>query len=159
MKRIVPIAVLFAAGFSFVITAVPILVADSAEAEVRAAETARTTALLHGDLPALEKLMADDLTYVHASGKRDTKASYLDAIRSGQLRYISWQLQKLNVRVAGETAVLDGIYLVRANDFRVQREPIDIKVFFLTVYARRDGRWQQIAWQTTKVPPTSDGPK
>jgi Domain of unknown function (DUF4440) len=41
--------------------------AESVEAEVRAAEAARTNALVHGDVDALEKLMADDVTYVHAS--------------------------------------------------------------------------------------------
>ncbi|HXR33516.1 MAG TPA: nuclear transport factor 2 family protein [Verrucomicrobiae bacterium] len=154
MKRIVATVVLFTANLSLAITAIPVAGADSAEAAVRAAETARTTALIHADLPALDKLMAEDVTYVHASGKMDTKSSYLDALRSGQLRYISWQLKKLNVRVSGETAVLDGVYLVRANDFRVQHDPIDITVFFLTVYARRDGRWRQIAWQSTKAPPS-----
>jgi Domain of unknown function (DUF4440) len=83
----------------------------------------------------------------------DTKSSYLDAIRSGQLRYNSWQLKQMNVRVLGEAAVLSGIYAVSANDLRVQTDPINVTVFFLTVYTHRNGRWQQIAWQTTKAPP------
>jgi hypothetical protein len=29
--------------------------------------------LVRGDVAALEKILADDLTYVHASGKIDTK--------------------------------------------------------------------------------------
>ena len=128
--------------------------ADSVEAEVRAAETARTTALVHSNVAALEKLMADDVTYVHASGKSDTKASYLDAIRSGQLRYLLWEPHQMNVRVLGETAILNGMYSVRAIDLRVQKDPLNLDVFFLTVYARRDGRWQQIAWQTTRAPAT-----
>lgn len=124
--------------------------ADAAANEVLAAENARTTALDSGDVAALEKLLADDLTYVHASGKLDTKASLLGAIRSGEIRYISWDAKKLNVRVIGDVAVLDGEYKVRVTDRRVKPDPFDVNIFILAVYARRGGRWLQIAWQSTR---------
>jgi hypothetical protein len=38
---------------------------------------------------------------------------------------------------------------------RVQPAPFDINIFILTVYARRNGRWQQIAWQSTRDVATS----
>jgi ketosteroid isomerase-like protein len=128
---------------------------DTAAAnEVMAAEAARTAALVKSDLAALDRIMADDVTYVHASGKVDTKQSYLDAIRSGQLHYISWQPKKLNVRVQGDAAVITGEYAVRVTDSRAQPDPFDINIFILTVYERRGGRWQQIAWQSTRDPAT-----
>ncbi|MGC1300643.1 MAG: nuclear transport factor 2 family protein [Alloacidobacterium sp.] len=126
-----------------------------AEKDVVATEAARTTALDHSDVTALERIMADDVTYIHASGKVDTKKSYLDAIRSGQLHYISWQPKNLQVRLVGDGAVIDGEYAVRVMDSRVQSAPFDINIFILTVYARRDGRWQQIAWQSTRDVATS----
>jgi ketosteroid isomerase-like protein len=118
--------------------------------EVMATETARTLALTRSDVAALDRIMADDVTYVHASGKVDTKKSYLDAIRSGQLHYISWEPKDLHVRVLGDSAVINGEYAVRVADSRVQPTPFDINIFILTVYARRDGHWQQIAWQSTR---------
>jgi ketosteroid isomerase-like protein len=121
-----------------------------AEKEVLTLEQARVAALDRSDVTALERIMADDVTYVHASGKTDTKKSYLDAIRSGQLHYISWQPKNLQVRVMGSSAVINGEYAVRVTDSRVQAEPFDISIFILTMYARRDGRWQQIAWQSTR---------
>ena len=126
--------------------------AQSSEAakQVMATEQARVAALDRSDVPALEQIMADDVTYVHASGKVDTKTSYLDAIRSGALHYISWQPRGLHVRAAGNMAVLNGEYTVRVTDSRVQKTPFDISIFVLSVYARRDGRWQQIAWQSTR---------
>ncbi|HUB29000.1 MAG TPA: nuclear transport factor 2 family protein [Terracidiphilus sp.] len=119
-------------------------------AAVKAAEEARVAALDRSDVAALDSLLAPDLTYVHASGKVDTKISFLEAIRSGQLRYISWQPTRFNVRVEGATAVLDGEYAIYVQDKRVQPQPFHVTVFFLTVYALRDQRWQQIAWQTTR---------
>jgi hypothetical protein len=123
--------------------------------QVMAAEIARTYALTHSDIPALERIMADDVTYVHASGKVDTKKSYLDAIRSGQLHYISWQPKGLSVRVVGDAGVITGEYLVRVTDSRVKPDPFDINIFILTVYAHRNGHWQQIAWQSTRDVATS----
>jgi hypothetical protein len=120
-------------------------------AQVMAVEQARVAALDTSNIPALERIMADDVTYVHASGKVDTKASYLAAIRSGQLRYVSWTPKGLHVRMTGpDGAVLNGEYAVRVRDSRVQPTPFDIFIFILSVYARREGRWQQIAWQSTR---------
>jgi hypothetical protein len=123
---------------------------SQAASEVMAVEAARTAALDRSDVPELEKIMADDVTYIHASGKVDTKKSYLDAIRLGQLHYISWKAKNLQVRILGESAVINGEYAVQVKDLRVQPNPFDINIFILTVYARRDGRWQQIAWQSTR---------
>ena len=123
----------------------------SAEQEVMAVERARTTALERSDIAAIDRIMAPDVTYIHASGKVDTKQSYIDAIRSGQLHYISWQPKSLHVRVVGDSAaVIDGEYVVRVTDSRVQSTPFDISIFILTVYASRSGHWQQIAWQSTR---------
>jgi ketosteroid isomerase-like protein len=135
---------------------VPSLTGDAAK-QVMATEQARTTALEHSDVATLERIMADDVTYVHASGKTDTKKSYLDAIRNGQLRYISWRAKNLHVRLLGSGAVIDGEYAVKVTDSRVQPTPFDINIFILTVYQQRNGRWQQIAWQSTRDvgPPAS----
>jgi hypothetical protein len=125
--------------------------ADSfASAQVLGAEHARTSALVKGDVATLDKLLADDLTYVHATGKVDTKASFLEGIRSGSLHYLAWDPKELHVRLIGDTAVLTGKYAVRAVDKRVQQDPLNVNVIVLSVYAKRDGRWQQVAWQTTK---------
>ena len=124
--------------------------------EVLATEEARVAALEHSDVAALDRIMADDVTYIHASGKVDTKKSYLEAIRSGQLHYISWQPKGLHVRMLGnDGAIIDGEYTVRVTDSRVQSTPFDINIFILTAYARRDGRWQQVAWQSTRDVATS----
>jgi ketosteroid isomerase-like protein len=140
----------FVVGVSAVLCAQANPSTSRTEREVMAVEEARVAALDRSDVAALDRIMADDVTYVHASGKVDTKQTYLDAIRSGQLHYISWQPKKLQVRVLGGSAAINGEYAVRVTDSRVQPDPFDISIFILTVYAKRDGRWQQIAWQSTR---------
>jgi hypothetical protein len=130
---------------------------DSAADEVLAAENARIAALTHNDVAAVDKLLGDDLTYVHGSGKVDTKASFLEAIRSGRVHYVSLDARKLHVRVVGDAGVIDGEYHIRVTDSHVQADPLDIDIFILGVYARRGGHWQMIAWQSTRnaTPPAN----
>ncbi len=154
MKK-VQLLLTLALGAAMVQAAPVPLTGDDAK-QVLAREQARTTALERSDVAALERIMADDVTYIHASGKVDTKKSYLDAIRSGQLRYISWRPMTLHVRMLGDRgAVVDGEYAVKVTDSRVQPNPFDINIFILTVYERRNGQWQQIAWQSTRDVGTS----
>jgi hypothetical protein len=117
------------------------------------AEAARVEALERSDVVTLDRILDENLTYVHASGKVDTKASFLSAIRSGELHYISWKLMNVNVRVAGkegDSAVLNGEYAVRVKDTRVRPDAFDVDIFFLTIYVRGDGRWRQVAWESTR---------
>jgi hypothetical protein len=150
MRPWLEVVVFLAAGVTLGVPASQPRRVDSTTNDVLTAEHARATALEADDLVALDKILGEDLTYVHASGKVDTKASLLQAIRSGEVHYISWQAKKLNVRVIGDSAVLDGEYAVRVTDRRVKSDPFDINIFILAVYARRNGRWQQIAWQSTR---------
>lgn len=89
MRRFSVVVMLLFAGVVWGLAASGPALDDSASKEVLAVETARTTALDNSDVAALEKILADDLTDVHASGKVDTKGSLLEAIRSGEVHYIS----------------------------------------------------------------------
>src|SRR5438105_4664747 len=122
---------------------------ESARAEVLAAENARTAALVQHDVAGLARLLRDDLTYIHSSGRIDNKTSLLEAIRSDELHYISWTSKAMHVRMLGDTAVVDGEYAVKVINRKASPKTLDVNVFFLTVYVQSGGRWQQMAWQTT----------
>jgi hypothetical protein len=123
---------------------------DSVRTEVLATENARTSALVNRDVNALDKLLRDDLTYVHASGRVDNKKTMLDSVRSDDLHYISWTPKQINVRAAGEAAVVDGEYAVKVINRSASPETLDLNVFFLAVYLHSNSGWQLIAWQTTR---------
>jgi len=121
--------------------------------EAMGAEASRIQALERSDVAALDRILDENLTYVHASGKVDTKSSFLAAIRSGELHYISWKLMSENARIVsglGDSAVLNGEYAVRVKDTRVRPDVFGVDIFFLTVYRKRNGRWRQIAWESTR---------
>jgi uncharacterized protein (TIGR02246 family) len=119
------------------------------EREVREADAGRVKALLENDLAALEALLGDDLTYVHSSGMLDTKTSYIESLSSGRARYLSMDMSDVHVRaLADDVAVIDAKFearvLARGNE-------LNLKPRVLMVYARRDGRWQMVAWQSTPI--------
>ena len=60
----------------------------TAEAVLQA-EQSRRLALLAGDLERLDALLSPQLVYIHSSGGQDSKASYLEHMRSGSLKYLS----------------------------------------------------------------------
>ena len=71
------------------------------DASVTAAEAARAQALAGNDAKALGMLLAEQLVFVHSSGTVDSKASLLDKMAQGRIRYESVQLQPVKVQALG----------------------------------------------------------
>lgn len=116
---------------------------------VLGAETHRIQALLARDFEALDTLLGDDLTYTHTNAKVDRKAQYLEPFRSGRTRYVSLQPSEVSARLYGDTAILTGrmlsVALVAGAESRT-----DLR--FTSVWIRREGRWQMVAWHSSRVP-------
>ena len=59
---------------------------------VKAAELSRFEAAQKNDLETLTKLLADDLTYTHSTGRLETKAAFLDSLKTGKLQFKTGRL-------------------------------------------------------------------
>jgi ketosteroid isomerase-like protein len=119
------------------------------EAEVIAAEQSRVTALIQDDFAALDRLLSDDLTYTHSNALVDSKAQYIESLRSGRLKYKALDHEQQHVRVYGDTAVLTGLTRVYSIYQGQEGRPT---LRFTIVYVKKSGRWQMAAWQSTRVP-------
>ena len=75
---------------------------------VKALDAERMGAMVAGDLEALERILADDLSYVHTSAAIDTKSSILESIGNGRLNYQKMAARNVKVRDYGNTAVVRG---------------------------------------------------
>ena len=128
------------------------------EAAVLAAQKERMQAMVRGDVEALGRLLPDDLTYTHASGVVDTKASLLASIKSGKLKYKSIDPGQPHVRIYGNTAVLTGTATVQVES--TMAGPAPFQIHFTDVYVKKGtGPWQAVAWQSTRPPaPPSPAP-
>ena len=109
----------------------------------------RMQATVAKDLATLESLLAEDLIYTHSSARLDTKQSLIVGMTSGSTVYTSLEPSDVKAQDLGDTVVLTGVAQIKvtangaANQFGVR---------FTDVYARRDGRWQMVTWQSTRLP-------
>jgi hypothetical protein len=121
----------------------------STEDDVRAAEDRRYEALLGPDLPTLERLFHDRLSYAHSSGVRDTKAEYLAKIENGYYVYSRIDHPVERVDVLGDSAVVVGRMTA---DLTVVGTAKTIDNLALAVWTRAEGEWQLIAYASTPLP-------
>lgn len=122
---------------------------DSAVADVFAAEDRRYRAMLDADVDALEELCADELSYAHSSGVRDTKAEYLAKVRSGYYVYRRVEHPVERAEVVGDTAMVVGRMTA---DLEVDGTPKTIDNLALAVWVRTADGWRLLAYAPTRLP-------
>ena len=120
---------------------------ERAQAEVLAADEARHQALYRHDTSKLAWLVADELSYVHSSGYAEGKDLYIDRVRRARVRYEEAQRDPVNVRIYGEVAIIDGRIIQTGTSENGMSFRVD--ALFLSVWIKRDGRWQMSAWTST----------
>jgi ketosteroid isomerase-like protein len=123
---------------------------SAAEAAVRSAELARFKAMTAGDYAELGRLLGDDLIYTHSNALVDTKASYVESMTSGNLKYQSIEPRDLEVRVYGDTAVITAAAAITSVS---KGQTQNNQLRYTDVWVLRDGRWQMVGWQSTKNVP------
>lgn len=128
----------------------PRLRADEAPGAIVARfETERFAAQQKADTSALDRLLAPDLSYAHSSGKLDTKASFIDSIRTAAIHYAVIEApEDQSIRVYDSTAVVTGhCRLTVGPPGQEQR----IHLRYTDVWVKRAGAWQMVAWQSTRL--------
>jgi hypothetical protein len=122
---------------------------DDDVAGVLAAEDCRYQAMLDADLHTLDELCADELSYTHSSGVRDTKAEYFEKIRTGYYVYHRIDHPVQRVEVAGDTAIVVGRMTADIHSGGVRKT---IDNLALSVWTRSAGQWRLLAYAPTRLP-------
>jgi hypothetical protein len=118
-------------------------------AALKAAELARFEANLKPDVPTLQRLLHDELEYVHSNGDLDSKASFIDSQVTGKRDYIATVPTLESVRVLGDVAIIRGKAKVTVTDNGQSR---DLFLGYTDVWIWKDGRWQMTAWRSAQLP-------
>lgn len=101
------------------------------------------------DYATLEAVIADDLIYTHSSARIDTKQSLIGAMKSGATVYQSVVPSEVKAQDLGDAVVLTGVAQITVVS---NGTPNAFGVRFLDVYAKRNGSWQMVTWQSTRLP-------
>jgi ketosteroid isomerase-like protein len=129
------------------------------EQEVRGLEEQLAKAVVRGDREFFDRNLADDFTHTSHTGAFKTRAQWMaeskfsDARQEpGATRYDAFEVDQLAVRVYGDTAVVTGRSTPKGTT--AKGGPITGQFRFLRVWVKRQGRWQAVAFQGTRIDPS-----
>lgn len=109
----------------------------------------RMHAMAAKDYATLNAVIADDLIYTHSSARLDTKQSLIGNMQSGSTVYQSVEPSDVKAQDLGDSVVLTGIAKIKVMS---GGKPNAFTVRFTDVYAKRNGQWQMVTWQSTRLP-------
>jgi ketosteroid isomerase-like protein len=115
------------------------------------------------DAEIIRRVVADDAILVYPDGTAATKADEFRLIEAKAITADSWDMLEPKVTVmSADSAFISGRSVIKNGKYKDPNvtRPIDIsgEYRFLDVYARRNGRWQVIASQATKVTAPAPSP-
>ena len=107
-----------------------------------------TQASLKKDLAVLDKIMADDWVNIDFQGKTVTKAETLANLKAGSPATQAAGIGEMKVRIFGDSAIVTGSDTEKST---LKGKDVIDKYLWTDVFVKRDGRWQAVASQSTKV--------
>lgn len=111
-------------------------------------EKQRFAAQVSRDFSVVDKILSDDLVYIHSSGNTDTKASYMKML-SDNKAYDDIVVEKSKVRVYHKnTGIINGectYYRTGADG-----KPNNLQLRYTAVYVLKKKQWQLVSWQSFK---------
>ena len=119
--------------------------------EIRAAEAALYRAMIAKDIAALDKILADEVHYIHSPGFAENKAEYLAGVKKGRYDYAAITSRNVTVKLLGDAAVMHGLVEMKVSETGKPRELLHL--LFTLVWVR-DRAWRLILRQATRVPGT-----
>ena len=127
------------------------------EAEIIKLEREWTDANKTHNSEAVKRILADNAVIVYPDGLTAVKADEVRTIESGSITADSFEIVDPKVTVINaDSAFITGRSVIKNGKNAVsKKKSIDIsgEYRFLDVYARRDGKWQVVASQATKILP------
>ncbi|MBL8293777.1 MAG: nuclear transport factor 2 family protein [Bryobacterales bacterium] len=105
-------------------------------------------AIVKSDTATLERLLAADLVYAHATGIIDTKTSYIAKIKERRQVYKSFEQRNPIVNIYKDAAVTFSHVRVTGTN---QSGEFDDKIMLIHFWIKQNNAWRLAAHQTTKV--------
>jgi ketosteroid isomerase-like protein len=97
---------------------------------------------------AVDQYEADDIIDTDPSGRVTDKAQDKTDLSSGDLKFQSIELSDLKVHIYGNTAVAAGTSTIKGT---YKGQDISGKYRFTDTWVKRNGKWQAVASESTKL--------
>jgi hypothetical protein len=106
-------------------------------------------AQVKSDRAELERLLADDYVLQNSAGAVQDKKSFIaDQVAPGY-RLDPFRIEEPVEKVMGDVALLGGVATVTGAS---EGQPYKVRLRFMDVWQKRNGRWQVVFSQATRAP-------
>jgi ketosteroid isomerase-like protein len=100
------------------------------------------------DAKFIETLLADEFIATYGDGRRGNKAKELSLATEMKQQVDSRRLDDFIVKIFGNTAV---VWFTQYLVGPVNGKPTEVRYRYIDVWVMRDGRWQAVASQSTRL--------
>ena len=105
-------------------------------------------AFLRKDITFIASILADEFIATYGDGSRGDKAKELQLTADFDQQVFGSSVGEFTVKVYGDTAV---VWLTKRMLGPKNGKPIEVAYRYIDVFVIRDGRWQCVASQSTRV--------
>ena len=111
------------------------------EREVYSAYKAINNAMIEKDRTAMERYFDNNLTFIHMSGKKQTREEFIGEIMDGTLNYFKVDTRDFSIRVKGDTAQMKVTHTLTAKVYGISGS---WTLGGENTYKKRDGIWIRV---------------
>ena len=143
MKKLIALVVL-------TVVALPVFAAGKADVpkELAAAYKAWDEALVKADAAALDRLYAEDATFIEPDGSKHTKKEAINAFTTGEIKIANPSTEYWGVTVNGNTAIFTGEWKATET---MKGETKNVRYAYTDVWVKRLGKWLVLVSHLTSI--------
>ncbi len=117
--------------------------------DVENAVSQLTKLMITPDSLSLDKIVLNNLSYGHSSGKIQTKQEFMHSLLSGESDFVDINLTDQTVILQNKTALVRHTLNAKTNDKNV---PGNVKLYILLIWTKEKTGWKLLGRQAVKVP-------
>ncbi|MGL6244638.1 nuclear transport factor 2 family protein [Pseudomonas sp.] len=122
--------------------------APATEKDVADAVDHLTQAMLKKNIPELQALTAENLTYGHSSGKVQDKKDFIADIETGKSAFKTLEMQNQTITVSGDVALVRHHFSAQAIK-GTEVVPTEIENF--QIWQKKSGKWLLVGRQAFRI--------
>ena len=107
------------------------------------------------DAAFVDSVLADDYSHTHANGIVQSKAEFMEGLKSGSHGYALLDLSDVHARAYGATVIVEGHVHIKGTNMGKQTG--EGHNLFSEVWVQQGGEWRLAAWLTLRLPAPAAG--
>lgn len=107
------------------------------------------------DVAFVDSILTDDYSHTHASGVVQSKAEFVEGLKSGSHGYALLDLSDVHARAYGATVIVEGHVHIKGTS--MGKQTAEGHNIFSEVWVQQGGKWRLAAWLTLRLPAPAAG--